>query len=148
VKPRAAVLAADEALPVVDAIAAALEGQGFEVVREPVGTWGPTARVAAERVARGEVAFGVVCCWTGTGVTMIANKVPGVRAALCVDAATAAGARRWNDANVLGISMRLTTPAVASEIVEAWARTPYDGTEGESLACAADLDGAGRTESR
>jgi ribose 5-phosphate isomerase B len=57
-----------------------------------------------------------------------------------VDAATAAGARRWNDANVLGISMRLTTPAVAKEIVEAWLRTPYDGTEGESLACLGDLD--------
>lgn len=136
----AAVLAADEPLPVVDAIAEALEAHGFEVVRQPVGTWGPAARTAAERVARGEVAFGVVCCWTGTGVTMVANKVPGVRAALCVDAVTAAGARRWNDANVLGISMRLTTSAVAKEIVEAWVHTPYDGTEGESLACIGDLE--------
>ena len=55
---------------------------------------------------------GVVCCWTGTGVSIAANKVPGVRAALCTDAATASGARRWNDANVLALGLRLTSERV------------------------------------
>ncbi len=139
--PRVA-LGADEHLPVVDALAEALAGDGYEVVREPIGVWGPTARAVAERVARGEVAFGVVCCWTGTGVSIVANKVPGVRAALCADAATAAGARRWNDANVLAISLRLTSSAVAREIVEAWLAARYEGTEAESLGCIAGLEGA------
>jgi ribose 5-phosphate isomerase B len=75
-------------------------------------------------------------------VSIVANKVPGVRAALCADAATAEGARAWNDANVLCLSMRLTTPHVAREIVEAWVKTAYRETEGESLACAVELDGA------
>ena len=68
------------------------------------------------------------------------SAVPGVRAALCVDARTAEGARKWNDANVLAISMRLSTDAVAREIVEAWVSSTYAGTEGESLGCIADLD--------
>ena len=62
----------------------------------------------------------VACCWTGTGVSIAANKVPGVRAALCVDAETARGARRWNDANVLAIGLRLTSPAVAAELLDAF----------------------------
>jgi ribose 5-phosphate isomerase B len=65
---------------------------------------------------------------------MAANKVAGVRAALCVDAATAAGARQWNDANVLALSLRLLTATLATEILEAWLGTVYAGTEGESLA--------------
>jgi ribose 5-phosphate isomerase B len=66
------------------------------------------------------VESGIVCCWTGTGVSIAANKVPGVRAALCADAQTARGARRWNDANVLALSLRATSAAVAEEIVDAW----------------------------
>jgi ribose 5-phosphate isomerase B len=62
----------------------------------------------------------VVCCWTGTGVSMAANKVPGVRAALCTDAETARGARRWNDANVLAFGLRLTSPEVAGEMLDAF----------------------------
>jgi ribose 5-phosphate isomerase B len=73
---------------------------------------------------------------------MAANKVPGVRAALCVDAATAAGARKWNDANVLALSLRLLTDALASEIVEAWLGTVYAGTEGDSLAAMAEAERA------
>jgi ribose 5-phosphate isomerase B len=61
-----------------------------------------------------------VCCWTGTGASIAANKVPGVRAALCADAATAEGARRWNDANVLALSLRLTSAAQLGEILDAW----------------------------
>lgn len=71
-------------------------------------------------VARGEAHYGVLCCWTGTGVSIAANKVSGVRAALCVDAATAAGAREWNDANVLCMSLRLTSGALAEEMLDAW----------------------------
>jgi ribose 5-phosphate isomerase B len=65
----------------------------------------------------------VVMCWTGTGATLAANKVPGVRAALCHDAETARGARVWNDANVLGLSLRTTSDALAREILAAWFET-------------------------
>jgi ribose 5-phosphate isomerase B len=82
--------------------------------------WPSVARDVASAVAKGEADYGVLCCWTGTGVSIAANKVAGVRAALCADAATAAGAREWNDANVLCLSLRNTTPAVAEEMLEAW----------------------------
>ncbi len=84
--------------------------------------WTAAARAVAESVASGESQSGIVCCWTGTGVSIAANKVAGVRAALCGDAATAEGARTWNDANVLCLSIRATTPAVAGEILNGWFR--------------------------
>jgi ribose 5-phosphate isomerase B len=71
-------------------------------------------------VADGRAYQAVVCCWTGTGASIAANKVPGIRAALCSDAQTASGARRWNDANVLALSLRLTSEAVLAEILDAW----------------------------
>jgi ribose 5-phosphate isomerase B len=74
-------------------------------------------------VADGRAAQAVVCCWTGTGASIAANKVPGIRAALCGDAETAAGARRWNDANVLALSLRATSEAVLGEILDAWFAT-------------------------
>jgi ribose 5-phosphate isomerase B len=77
-------------------------------------------RTVAEAVAGGEADFGVLCCWTGTGVSIAANKVPGIRAALCADAQTAQGAREWNDANVLCLSIRATSAAVAGEMLTAW----------------------------
>src|SRR5690349_19784142 len=80
--------------------------------------WGSEA--AARDVADGRAEQAVVCCWTGTGASIAANKVPGIRAALCLDAATAAGARRWNDANVLALSLRMTSEAVLGEILDAW----------------------------
>jgi ribose 5-phosphate isomerase B len=82
--------------------------------------WPSVGRSVGAAVAGGEADWGIVCCWTGTGVSIAANKVSGVRAALCGDAATAAGAREWNDANVLALSLRATTEAVALEILEAW----------------------------
>jgi ribose 5-phosphate isomerase B len=103
-----------------------LRGHGHEVVRfgalRPGGddAWPAVARAVGDSVVRGETAAGVVCCWTGTGVSIAANKVPGVRAALCGDAATAGGAREWNDANVLCLSLRATSPAIAEEILSAW----------------------------
>ncbi len=70
-----------------------------------------------------------MCCWTGTGVSIAANKVPGVRAALCTDAATASGARRWNDANVLALGLRLTSEALAAEMLDAFLSTEVDTSE-------------------
>lgn len=139
-------LGADDNAPVVDAICVWLKAAGHEVTRygKAAGDqeeWGQTAKRVAEAVATGEAAWGVVCCWTGTGVSIAASKVPGVRAALCVDAETARGARRWNDANVLALSLRLTHEEVAREILAAWQGEPYGGTEQESLAVLAALDG-------
>jgi ribose 5-phosphate isomerase B len=106
--------------------------------------WGDTGRRVGQAVASGEHETGVVCCYTGTGVSIAANKVPGVRAALCVDAETARGARRWNDANVLALSLRLTSEAVAKEILAAWLTEPYGRSEDESLAVLGSLDARGQ----
>jgi RpiB/LacA/LacB family sugar-phosphate isomerase len=85
--------------------------------------WAFCSEAAARDVAEGRADQAVVCCWTGTGAAIAANKVPGIRAALCTDAYTAGGARRWNDANVLALSLRLTSPALLGEILDAW----FDG---------------------
>ncbi|MBA2514349.1 MAG: RpiB/LacA/LacB family sugar-phosphate isomerase [Solirubrobacterales bacterium] len=82
--------------------------------------WAWASEAAARDVAEGRAQQGVVCCWTGTGASIAANKVQGVRAALCGDATTAEGARRWNDANVLAVSLRTVSAAVLSEILDAW----------------------------
>jgi ribose 5-phosphate isomerase B len=96
--------------------------------------WPEVGRLVAEAVAAGRADRGVVCCWTGTGVSIAANKVPGVRAALCTDAETARGARRWNDANVLAIGIRLTSPVVAEEMLEAFLETDVDAEELPTIA--------------
>ena len=120
------VLGSDMLGEVPEAIDRWLRERGHEVRRVgalapgvPDG-WPAVGRAAGEAVAAGEADFGVVCCWTGTGVSIAANKVPGVRAALCADAATAGGAREWNDANVLCLSLRSTAVPVAQEILAAW----------------------------
>ncbi len=82
--------------------------------------WASIGRAVAEAVAAGRADVGIACCWTGTGISIAANKVRGVRAALCGDATTAEGARRWNDANVLALSLRATSPAVGLEILAAF----------------------------
>ena len=82
--------------------------------------WAWASEAAAADVAAGRADSAVVCCWTGTGASIAANKVPGIRAALCGDAPTAAGARRWNNANVLALSLRTTSAAVLDEILNAW----------------------------
>jgi ribose 5-phosphate isomerase B len=92
--------------------------------------WAWASELAARDVAAGRAEQAVVCCWTGTGASIAANKVPGVRAALCGDATTAAGARRWNDANVLALSLRTTSQAELGEILDAWfAAAPSDTAE-------------------
>lgn len=103
-----------------------LAEKGFEVVEigslktGKVEPWPEVGFEVGRMVAEGKVDWGIVVCYTGTGVSIAANKVKGVRAALCFDAQTARGARLWNDANVLALSGRLTTPEVAREIIDAW----------------------------
>ena len=121
----------DDATPATESLRLDLEARGHEVVVVADGVdWPEAGRAVGESMASGRTDLGVVWCWTGTGVVMAATKVPGVRAALCADAETARGARRWNDANVVGLSLRLTTATVAGEIVEAFLGTGVD--EGEA----------------
>ncbi len=132
-------LGADEDTHLVGSIRRCLEEQGHEVVsfgaaRGTSEPWAKTADEVAEAVAAGRFDFGVVCCWTGTGVSIAANKVRGIRAALCGDAETARGARKWNDANVLALSLRSTSEQVSREILAAWLEQAYGGTEDASLA--------------
>jgi ribose 5-phosphate isomerase B len=120
----------DEVTAATEALAAHLADGGHEVVVVGDGhDWPDVGRAVGEAVAGGRAEVGVVWCWTGTGVAMAATKVPGVRAALCGDAETARGARRWNDANVLALSLRLTTAAVAAELADAFLATPVDDEE-------------------
>ncbi len=127
------VVGADEDRAIVAFVASRFRDKGHDVRVLPVAVWGRVAIDVASLVASGEADQGVVCCWTGTGVSIAANKVKGVRAALCVDAQTAAGARKWNDANVLALSLRLLSEPVAAEIIGAWLGERYTGTEDESL---------------
>jgi ribose 5-phosphate isomerase B len=107
-------------------LAAEIQRRGHAVVQHGALTpddradWAWSASAAARDVASGRADQAVVCCWTGTGASIAANKVPGVRAALCTDAYTATGARRWNDANVLALSLRLTSAPLLAEILDAW----------------------------
>lgn len=121
----------DERTAVTDAVEAWLAEHGHEVVvpAERGGPWPSVGAAVGHAVASGDVDRGVVCCWTGTGVSIAANKVPGVRAALCTDGATAEGARRWNDANVLAFGLRLTTDAVAEELLAAFLGTDVEADE-------------------
>ncbi len=121
---------ADETHPVVDQVIKTLKEQGHEVeYYGPNGKgmvpWPAVARSVAEDIAQRSSQEGILFCWTGTGVSIAANKVPGIRAALCADAETARGARLWNDANVLCISLRATSLAVAQEVLKAWLETRY-----------------------
>jgi ribose 5-phosphate isomerase B len=125
----------DERTAATDELAEELVRRGHEVVVVADGIdWPDAGRAVGEAVARGEADRGVVWCWTGTGVVLAANKVPGVRAALCADPETARGARRWNDAHVLGLSLRTTTATVAVEIVDAFLATDVDAGEGHLIA--------------
>lgn len=120
----------DEHTATTEAVAAHLIELGHEVEVVADGLdWPDAGRAVGEAVAGGGAEVGVVWCWTGTGVVMAATKVAGVRAALCVDAETARGARRWNDANVLGLSLRLTTATTGGEIVDAFLGTGVDDDE-------------------
>ncbi len=119
-------VAADERTGVADTLVEELRRRGHEPVAhgalEPGerDDWAWASEAAARDVAEGRAEQAIVACWTGTGCSIAANKVPGIRAALAFDAETAEGARRWNDANVLALSLRVTSEAVLSEILDAW----------------------------
>jgi ribose 5-phosphate isomerase B len=122
-------VAADERTGVAEAVVEELRNRGHEPL--PHGAladgeredWAWASEAAARDVAEGRAEQAVVCCWTGTGASIAANKVPGIRAALCGDAETARGARKWNDANVLALSLRGTSEPLLGEILDAW----FDG---------------------
>lgn len=133
------VLGSDERTELTDAVQADLERRGAEVqlIGPPGGgteQWADVGRQVGEAVASRSAETGVLFCWTGTGASIAANKVAGVRAALCTDAETAAGARKWNDANVLVMSLRLTSPVVAKEMLDAWFSTDADPSEADNIA--------------
>ncbi|MEA2304390.1 MAG: ribose 5-phosphate isomerase [Solirubrobacteraceae bacterium] len=142
-------VAADERVGVAEAVVDELRARGHEPVLHGAlrpgdrADWAWSAEAAARDVADGRAEQAVVCCWTGTGASIAANKVAGVRAALCADAATAAGARRWNDANVLALSLRATSAPLLGEILDAWLATPAspDADDAANVAHLADLDG-------
>jgi ribose 5-phosphate isomerase B len=119
-------VAADERTGVAEAVVEELRRRGHEPVvhgalsADERDDWAWASEAAARDVAEGRAEQGIVCCWTGTGASIAANKVPGVRAALCSDAETARGARKWNDANVLALSLRATSDAVLEEILDGW----------------------------
>ena len=126
-------MAADERVGVAELLVAELRGRGHEPVPHGALTdagrddWAWASESAARDVAEGRADQAVVACWTGTGASIAANKVPGVRAALCADAETARGARRWNDANVLALSLRLTSAPRVAGILDGWcAGTPSE----------------------
>jgi len=119
-------VAADERVGVADSLIKELRKRGHDPL--PHGAlaenervdWAWASEAAARDVAEGRADQAIVCCWTGTGASIAANKVDGVRAALCLDAQTAEGARKWNDANTLAISLRATSEAELAEILDAW----------------------------
>ena len=119
-------LSADELTGIASALPEALRRRGHEVLLHGAyaeserSDWAWASEAAARDVAEGQAEQAIVACWTGTGASIAANKVAGIRAALCGDAQTANGARRWNDANVLALSLRATSEAELEEILDAW----------------------------
>ena len=131
-------IGSDERNELTDAVVAELEKRGHEILAfgpvagEEESDWPLVCGRVAEAVAAGDADEGIVCCWTGTGASIAANKVPGIRAALVHDAQTARGARIWNHANVLALSLRATPIPVMSEILDAWYETPTSEGEAQS----------------
>ncbi len=138
-------LGSDERSPLTEFVEQELRRRGHQLdvfgplKGEPLA-WPDVAQAVAEAVAAGAADEGVLFCWTGTGVSMAANKVPGARAALCGDAETARGARAWNEANVLCLSLRTTSETVAREILDAWFSATPDPSEAENVEKVKGLD--------
>jgi ribose 5-phosphate isomerase B len=143
-------LSADELTGVASVIPDELRRRGHEPllhgaysdVERPDWAWASEA--AARDVAEGRAEQAIVACWTGTGASIAANKVSGIRAALCGDAATASGARRWNDANVLALSLRATSEAELEEILDAWfgGAASDDASDVENIAHLGEIEGS------
>lgn len=144
-------LAADELSGIAPDLPRELRRRGHEPIlhgafsEDERPDWAWASERAARDVAEGRAQQGIVACWTGTGASIAANKVPGIRAALCVDAQTADGARRWNDANVLALSLRATSVAELAEILDAWfASEPSDQADDvENIGHLKEIESAG-----
>lgn len=124
----------DERTHLTDFVIEELKNKGVDVeLHGPLKgdklEWTDVAEEVSERVKDGSCDQGILFCWTGTGVSIAANKIPGIRAALCTDAKTAEGARKWNNANILAMSLRATSPTVAKEILDAWFEAEPDDDE-------------------
>lgn len=141
-------VAADEVTGIARRVIDELRERGHEPVphgalaEDERDDWAWASEAAPRDVAEGRAEQGIVCCWTGTGASIAANKVTGVRAALCADAATAEGARRWNDANVLALSLRTTSAAELAEILDAWfqGEPSEDASDAENIGHLSDID--------
>jgi ribose 5-phosphate isomerase B len=138
-------LGSDERTVLTDEIADALRAAGHDVelfgpLAGGAEEWVAASAATARAVAEGRADRGVVCCWSGTGASIAANKVRGVRAALCGDAETARMARRYNHANVLALSLRATSPPMGREIVDAFLAEP-DGADDFDVRNVAELRG-------
>jgi ribose 5-phosphate isomerase B len=137
-------IGSDERTHLTDSVIAEVEKRGHSVtlfgpLAEKEMYWPVVAQEVAEQVASGGADEAILFCWTGTGISLAANKVPGVRAALCHDAQTAKGARLWNKANALCLSLRATSEIVAQEILDAWFSTEYQPNEADN-ACLAQIE--------
>ena len=143
-------VAADERVGVAEAVLAELRKRGHDPIAHGVlaegerDDWAWASEAAARDVAEGRAEQAIVCCWTGTGASIAANKVDGVRAALCLDAQTAEGARKWNDANTLALSLRATSEAELAEILDAW----FGGEASGDADDAANVEHLSEIESR
>jgi ribose 5-phosphate isomerase B len=143
----------DERNETTDAVVQQLRERGIDVelhgpLHDEQKEWAEVSEEVARAVASSQAERGIVFCWTGTGCSIAANKVPGIRAALCPDAETARGARRWNDANVLAMSLRLTTPILGREIVDAFLDTgDVDPSEVKNIERVNSLDQKESTKS-
>jgi ribose 5-phosphate isomerase B len=144
-------VAADERTGVAGAVVEELRRRGHEpVVHGALSAgerddWAWASEAAARDVAEGRADQAVVCCWTGTGASIAANKVEGIRAALCGDGPTAEGARKWNDANVLALSLRATSEAELAEILDAWfgGEPSADADDRANVEHLAEIEGRG-----
>lgn len=136
-------IGSDEKTHLTQNVIEALKERGYDLllfgpIDDDNQSWPQVARAVAEAVIGGKAEEGILFCWTGTGVSIAASKVPGIRAALCADAETARGARLWNDANVLCLSLRTASEAITMEIIDAWFSTAYEPSQ-EDDACLAQL---------
>jgi ribose 5-phosphate isomerase B len=144
-------VSSDERTGVADEVVEQLRRRGHEPVLHGAladgerPDWAWASEAAARDVAEGTADQGIVCCWTGTGASIAANKVDGVRAALCGDAETARGARKWNDANVLALSLRTTSAPLLDEILDAWfdAQPSTDDDDADNIRHVGEIGRAG-----
>ena len=127
------VVASDEKTHLTNAIVSYLKRKGYKLIllgdlidKNKRWKWVDIGVEAAKKAIKGKADYGIIFCWSGTGITMAANKVKGARAALCWDAETARLARKWDDANILCMSLRATSEIVAKEIIEAFLSTEFD----------------------